>query len=233
MKLAIMQPYFLPYIGYFQLVNAVDTFVIYDNIKFTKKGWFHRNRILVDGRGKMFTVPLKNSSDYLHVVQRELADSFNSESKRILRRIKAAYQKAPYYKDVMPLIELCLHRGTGNLFDFIYTSLMLLVQHLDISTEIVISSTIDINHTLRAQDKVLAICEGLSADTYINAIGGQGLYKAEAFEDRGIELLFIKAEPAEYKQFDNEFVPRLSIIDVMMFNPKGKVQECLHDYSLI
>ena len=82
MKLAIMQPYFMPYIGYFQLINAVDVFVVYDNIKFIKKGWFHRNRILVNGRDKMFSVPIKKDSDYLYVVQRELADSFDNEKKR-------------------------------------------------------------------------------------------------------------------------------------------------------
>lgn len=234
MKLAIMQLYFMPYIGYFQLINAVDVFVVYDNIQFTKKGWFHRNRILVNGRDKMFSVPLKKDSDYLDVAQRVLADSFDIESKRIIRRIKASYQKAPYCKEVMPLVEECFQRGSGNLFDFLYTSMKLLVQFLQIDTKIIISSSIDIDHTLKSQDKVLAICKKLNADIYINAIGGQDLYVAEAFRNEGIELRFIKTKPVEYKQFDNEFVPWLSIIDVMMFNSKKRIKEYLHDYySLI
>lgn len=234
MKLAIMQLYFMPYIGYFQLINAVDVFVVYDNIQFTKKGWFHRNRILVNGRDKMFSVPLKKDSDYLDVAQRVLADSFDIESKRMIRRIKASYQKAPYCKEVMPLVEECFQRGSGNLFDFIHTSLKLLTQFLQIDTKIIISSSIDIDHTLKSQDKVLAICKKLNADIYINAIGGQDLYVAEAFRNEGIELRFIKTKPVEYKQFDNEFVPWLSIIDVMMFNSKKRIKEYLHDYySLI
>lgn len=234
MKLAIMQLYFMPYIGYFQLINAVDVFVVYDNIQFTKKGWFHRNRILVNGRDKMFSVPLKKDSDYLDVAQRVLADSFDIESKRMIRRIKASYQKAPYCKEVMPLVEECFQRGSGNFFDFIHTSLKLLVQFLQIDTKIIISSSIDIDHTLKSQDKVLAICKKLNADIYINAIGGQDLYVAEAFRNEGIELRFIKTKPVEYKQFDNEFVPWLSIIDVMMFNSKKRIKEYLHDYySLI
>lgn len=232
MKLAIMQPYFMPYIGYFQLINAVDVFVVYDNIQFTKKGWFHRNRILVNGRDKMFSVPLKKDSDYLYVAQRELAESFDNESKKIIRKIKAAYQKAPYYKEVMPLVKECFQRGSGNLFDFIHTSLKLLTQFLQIDTKMIISSSIDIDHTLKSKDKVLAICKNLNADIYINAIGGQKLYVAEAFRNEGIELRFIKTKPIEYKQFDNEFVPWLSIIDLMMFNSKEEIVKMLNLFTL-
>jgi len=233
MKVAIMQPYFMPYIGYFQLLNAVDVFVAYDNIQFTKKGWFHRNRILVNGEDKMFSVPLKKDSDYLNVSQRELAHNFDSESKKLNRKLKASYQKAPYYREVMPLVEECFQRGTGNLFDFIYTSLKLLTQVLQIDTKIIISSSIDIDHTLKSQDKVLAICKNLNADIYINAIGGRDLYAADVFRDEGIKLRFIKTKHLEYKQFDNEFVPWLSIIDVMMFNSKERIKDYLQYCSLV
>jgi hypothetical protein len=234
MRTAVMQPYFMPYIGYFQLINAVDVFVVYDNIQFTKKGWFHRNRILVNGKNKMFSVPLRKESDYLYVAQRELADSFDNESKKIIRKIKAAYQKAPYYKEVIQLVEECFQRGSGNLFDFLHTSLKLLTQFLQIDTKIIISSAIDIDHTLKSQDKVVAICKNLNADIYINAIGGQDLYEVQAFGNNGIELHFIKTKSIKYKQFDNEFVPWLSIIDVMMFNSKERIKEYLnYYYSLI
>lgn len=234
MKLAIMQPYFLPYIGYFQLINAVDQFVVYDNIQFTKKGWFHRNRILVNGTDAMFSVPLRKDSDYLDVAQRELADSFEKKSRKILRRIEESYRKAPHFKDVMPLVEECFQRGSGGLFNFIRASLVLLTQFLEIDTDIIISSSIDIDHTLKSQDKVLAICKSLGADTYINAIGGQELYRADDFGRERIELRFLRTKPIEYRQFDGEFVPGLSIIDVMMFNSRERMSEYLqHYYSLI
>lgn len=232
MNVAIMQPYFMPYIGYFQLINAVDLFVVYDNIQFTKKGWFHRNRILVNGVDKMFSVPLKKDSDYLDVAHRELTDTFDNESKKIIRKIKASYQKAPYYGKVMPLVEECFQRGTGNLFDFIYTSLKLLTQFLQIGTKIIISSSIDIDHTLKSQDKVLAICKDLNSDTYINAIGGRDLYVADVFKNEGIKLRFLKTKVAEYKQFDNDFVPWLSIIDIMMFNSKKEIAAMLDQYRM-
>ncbi len=230
MKLAIMQPYFLPYIGYFQLINSVDTFVVYDNIKFTKKGWMHRNRILVEGKDKLFTVPIRNGSDHLDIVQRALADSFSEESRRIIRRIRAAYSKAPFYEEVIPLIKECFQRREGNLFDFIYTSLILLVEFLEIDTEIVISSSVSIDHALKSQDKVLAICKELGTSTYVNAIEGRDLYDAAAFREKGIDLRFVKTTPFEYEQFRGEFVPWLSIIDVMMFNSKERIQEYLCDY---
>ncbi len=161
MKLAIMQPYFLPYIGYFQLISAVDTFVVYDNVKYTKKGWITRKRMLVAGKSKMVTVPIKKDSDHLHVVQRELADNFDDESGKTLRRIEAVYQKAPFYESVMPVVRECFQRGSSNLFDFIYASLISVAQFLEINTEIIVSSSIDIDHSLKAQDKVLSICENL------------------------------------------------------------------------
>lgn len=232
MKLAIMQPYFLPYIGYFQLMNAVDRFVVYDNIQFTKKGWIQRNRILENGGDAMFSVPLAQDSDFLDVAERKLGANFDGESKKILRRIAASYHSAPYYKEVMPLIEECFQRRSDNLFDFIYASLTLLAQFLDIDTEILIASSLNIDHTLRSQHKVLAICKSLDADRYINAIGGQNLYTAEAFRDRGIALSFLRTKPIVYEQFDNEFVPSLSIIDVMMFNSRSKIVSMLNLFTL-
>ncbi|CAB1083437.1 FIG00904907: hypothetical protein [Olavius algarvensis Delta 1 endosymbiont] len=118
MKLAVMQPYFMPYIGYFQLMNAVDVFVVYDNIQFTKKGWFHRNRILVEGKDKMFSIPIKKNSDYLSVSKRYLADNFDKEKNKILRLITQSYQKAPCYAGVMPIVEKCFDKGSGNLFEY-------------------------------------------------------------------------------------------------------------------
>jgi hypothetical protein len=118
-KLAIMQPYFFPYIGYFQLVNAVDEFVIYDNIEFTKKGWISRNRILVNGVDTYISLPLKKDSDYLHVKDRYLADTWDIERKKMLNRITESYRKAPYFKETYEVIEKCILYEDRNLFKFI------------------------------------------------------------------------------------------------------------------
>lgn len=232
MKVGIMQPYFLPYIGYFQLIASVDLFIVYDNIKYTKKGWINRNRFLRNGRDIVFTLPLKNNSDLLDVRERELAATFNRE--KLLNQFKGAYFHAPYFSQTFPVIESLMHHGDINLFSFLHHSILNICQHLNINTEIRISSEIAIDHSLKNQDKVLALCEATGARTYINAFGGMELYSREAFIARGIELKFIKTKPFKYIQFVNEFIPWLSIIDVMMFNPINVISKFIQsDYELI
>jgi len=228
MTIAIMQPYFLPYIGYFQLMNAADSFVLYDNIKYTKKGWINRNRMLVNGKDEYFSLPLKKDSDYLNVDQRTLADTFRMEKNNLLRKIAGAYKKAPYFEIAFPLIEAIIQQQQENLFEFIHQSLISVCAYLDIETKFIISSSITIDHELRSQDKVLAICAALNATQYINPIGGIELYSKEAFKQRNIDLRFIKSSPIEYNQFGNEFVPWLSIMDVMMFNSKNSIKDLLN-----
>lgn len=234
MKLAIMQPYIFPYIGYFQLINAVDTFVVYDNIQFTKKGWINRNRILVNGKDEFFTISLKKDSDFLNVDQRKLSDTFKTERIKLLRRITESYRKAPEFNSVYSLLESVINNDEENLFSFIYQSLQTVCTYLDIKTEFIISSAVPIDHQLKSQDKVIAICKALNAAKYINPIGGIELYSKEKFEQNNIELNFIQSNTIKYRQFKNEFVPWLSIIDVMMFNSKEKVQEYLQSgYTII
>jgi len=231
-KAAIMQPYFFPYIAYFQLISAVDVFVIYDNIKYTKKGWINRNRILQDGRDKLISLPLKTASDHLDVVDRELADNF--DAKKLLNQIRAAYLHAPYFKQTYPLLESIVHYPERNLFEFLYHSVIKICSHLQISTKIIKSSILGIDHSLKNQEKVLAICQSLGATQYVNAIGGQDLYSKADFSSRNIALHFIQSELRVYKQFGAEFVPWLSIIDLMMFNSADDISDYLKNgYTLL
>jgi hypothetical protein len=231
MKVAIMQPYFLPYIGYFQLIGAVDAFVVYDNVKYTKKGWINRNRFLLDGHGEVFTLPLKKGSDALDIRERHLAADFDRP--KLLNRLAGAYRRAPCADTTLPVLRRILEHDDDNLFDFIHASLREVCGWLGIVTPLIVSSTLQIDHGLTAQDRVLAICRHLGADTYINAIGGRQLYSQEAFAALGIDLHFLQSRPTEYPQFGSPFVPCLSILDVMMFNPIGSIsRDLLGDYDL-
>lgn len=231
MKLAIMQPYFLPYIGYFQLIKAVDTFVIYDNIQYTKKGWINRNRFLQNGCDAYFTIPLEKDSDYLNVNERLISPAFNRI--KLLNQIKAAYKKAPNYERTYKLFERVVMNVESNLFSYIYDSLDQVLSELQIKTKIIVSSEINIDHTLKSQDRVIAICKELNADTYINPIGGLEIYSKEEFERKSINLEFIKSKEIIYKQFDNKFVPWLSIIDLMMFNNHDYIQQALSKTGIV
>lgn len=231
MRVAIMQPYLFPYIGYWQLIHSVDKFIIYDNIKYTKKGWVNRNRFLQNGKGIVFSVPLKKDSDYLDVRERVISSDFNKI--KLLNQLKGAYKSAPYYEQTMEFIEQVIKYDEVNLFLYLYNSIIMVCEQFGITTEIMISSTITIDHGSKKQDKVIALCEAVGADVYVNVIGGMELYSKEAFQGNGIDLRFIQSKSFVYQQFGNEFIQWLSIIDVMMFNSVDEIKACItNNYEL-
>lgn len=231
-KVAIMQPYLFPYIGYFQLITAVDVFVLYDNIEYTKKGWINRNRLLQNGTDVLFSVPLKKAPDHWKVCERELADNFDAG--KLLRQFEGAYRRASQFQATFILLDTVLRYPERNLFGFLHHALLQTCQHLGITTEIQVSSSLPIDHSLKAQDKVLALCAATGVSTYLNAIGGQALYDHANFAQHLITLQFLRAKPFTYPQFEADFVPWLSIIDVLMFNPLEHIQQhLLNHYELV
>ena len=233
MKLAVMQPYLFPYLGYFQLINAVDKIVIYDNIEYTRKGWINRNRILLDGKDKFFTIPVKKDSDFLNIRERYLADNSEIKIRKILAQISNSYRKAPFFKEIYPVLERLFLSGKKNLFDYVFNTISEICTLLEIKTELIISSELKMDHDLKAEQKVLEINRILNSDIYINPIGGTELYDKENFKNKGVELLFIKSKPILYDQSDNEFTECLSIIDVLMFNDLNKVKSFLNEFELV
>lgn len=232
MKIGIMQPYFFPYIGYWQLMNAVDKYVIYDDVTFIKNGWINRNRILINGQPSYFNLPIKGASSYTLIKDVQV----NQDKKlfdKLLRTLQLSYSKAPYFTDVMPIIENIFDCQEESLSKFIYYSFKLIAEYLDIKTEFILSSTLEKNNELKAQDKVIHICKLLKATDYYNAIGGQELYNFEDFEKNNIKLCFVKTNEIVYKQFKNEFQLNLSIIDVLMFNSVEEVKNILMNFELI
>jgi hypothetical protein len=230
MKLAIHQPLFLPYVGYWQLMTSVDLFVIYDNAKFVKQTWISRNRLLREGQAAWFTLPLHNAPDSLDIRDREIAADFDRA--KMLRQFAGAYRRAPYFNETYPLLERILDSHELNLFRFLLNSINIIAAHLGIETRIVVSSAVVpqvITDNLKGQDKVLAICNHLDADTYINAPGGMSLYDKSAFAANNIDLRFIRPKPLVYPQFARDFVPWLSIADVMIFNGRERTAEIVRD----
>ncbi|MCP4521846.1 MAG: WbqC family protein [Cytophagales bacterium] len=231
MKAAIMQPYFAPYIGYFQLMNEVDTFVIYDDVNFIKKGWINRNNLLVNGQSNLFSIPLTNVSQ-----NKKINETFISPEEKwksnFLKKLQMAYKKAPYYESAFPTIEKIILHSEENLAKFIEFSLKEIATFLNINTKIILSSNIEKNNSLKGQEKILAICKKINANHYINPIGGMELYDKSIFLEENIILNFIQTGIIEYPQFKNEFVPWLSIIDMMMFNSQEEIQKLLTNFKL-
>lgn len=232
MKLGIMQPYFLPYIGYWQLMNAVDKYVIYDDVNFIKGGWINRNRILMNNEGKMINLQMNGASPNKLINEVEVLGN-PIQNKKLLKTIESCYKKAPYYSNVFPVIESIINQDEKNLAKYLEFSIRQICKYLSIDTEIIVSSTINKNNDLRGQDKVIEISKVLGADQYFNAIGGQDLYSYDDFSAHEMKLSFLKTESVEYKQFNNEFVSNLSIIDVMMFNSRYQIENMLKMYELL
>jgi hypothetical protein len=229
MKLAIMQPYLFPYIGYWQLINAVDCFVIYDDVSFIKQGFINRNNLLINGKCKLFTLELFGASSNKLINQVQVGEN----SKKVIKTIKYGYSKAPYFEDTFPLIEDILNNDEKNLAAFLAQSLKNISEFLGIDTNFICSSEIEKDNSLRSQDKVIEICNKIGATMYINAIGGQKLYSKSAFKKEQIDLKFISTQAIKYGQYNNEFVPNLSIIDVMMFNSIEQIHSYLLRYNLV
>lgn len=232
MKIAIMQPYFLPYIGYFQLLNVVDKFVIYDDVNFIKKGWINRNNILVNKTSFLFTIPIVNASQNKKINELILIE--NTEWKdKLMRTFELNYKKAPNYLNVYPLLRQLIYFNGYKLSDFILNSIIVIKNYLDINTEIIESSSIYDNKHLKGQERIKDICLNEFANEYINPIGGKDIYSREFFLKEGISLKFIELIPFEYKQFEHEFIPYLSIIDVLMFNSKENIQLYLNKFKIL
>ncbi len=234
MKLSIMQPYFFPYLGYWQLIASSDAFVIYDDVNFIKGGWINRNRYLYQGEAKYFNITMSGASPNKKINEISLMRSPRFHpGKKLLSTLQMAYQKAPMYHEILPVLETIILHPEDNLARYLEYSICALCDYLEIDTKILVSSQITQKDSRLAKEKkVIDICRCLGADTYINAIGGQALYSREEFEQAGICLYFIRMNPIEYPQFQSPFIPGLSIIDVLMFNDKQTVRQFLTEYTL-
>lgn len=232
-KIGMMQPYLFPYLGYFQLIAAVDAFVLGDDLQYVKESWINRNRILMNGKDKLITFPLKKGTYLSKINERFLSEDFRSEMDKLLRILYAAYSKAPHYKKVIPLLEAIFKHPEKNLAKYAENSIRKICEYLDIGTSIYIASDLAIHDVVDKQDRVIRTTKKLGGEIYINFIGGVELYEIDRFKAHGIELQFHKIGDVRYPQFGNEFVPLLSIIDVLMFNGVEEVRRMLDSYSLL
>jgi len=228
----IMQPYIFPYIGYFQLIAATQCFVVYDDVKYTKKGWINRNRFLLHGSPAYFSVPLRSDSDALDVRQRFLAENFMPH--KILNQLTEAYRRAPFFDETFDLVEKVFLWPQRNLFDFLFFSIQACCDHLGLRVPLLVSSSLNIDRQLKAQERVIASCLALRATNYLNPIGGQALYVREDFARHGLVLEFLQAGLRPYRQVGEGFVPALSILDVLFFNGLEKTrQQVFEDFKII
>ena len=231
-KIAIMQPYFFPYIGYFQLMNSVDRFIILDDVNYINKGWINRNKFLLNGAPHSFTLPLISASQNKKISEIKIKIEINWKQK-FFKTLHQAYSRAPQYNKVIPLIEVILNCQHDDLSNFLVNSLILLRDYLLINVEIVQTSRIYDNSHLKGQEKIINICKQENAANYINAIGGVNLYDRRDFELNDININFLRSRQISYAQFGANHIPWLSVLDVLMFNSTDAIKEFLLDVDFV
>ena len=230
--IAIMQPYFLPYLGYFQLLAGVDKFVVLDDVNYINGGWINRNRLLLNGKPFTFTIPLSRASQNRLICDIELVREQNWRNK-LIRTIHQAYCQAPCYEKVVVLINRLVNYPSVKIDEFLLNSLREIVQYLSLEVEIVDSSRVYNNAHLKGEERILDICRQEQADVYINTIGGIDLYDRNRFLNDGIQLYFMRPRPVNYPQGQSEHVSWLSILDVLMFNAPPAVRQLLAEMDLV
>ena len=226
MKLAIMQPYLFPYLGYFQLAAAVDKFVFYDDVNYIKNGWINRNRLSLAGEVRYITIPLAGASSFLKINQ-ILVQKHSLWQRKIIESVRHSYSKAPKFTDVSNLFSEVLLADECCISEIAKRSVVAVSRYLGLKTQFVMSSSRYGNAHYVGSDRVLDICQQENATNYYNLPGGKNLYNDEMFHANGITLRFIKPNLGLYRQFSGEFIPGLSIIDVLMFNDRDIARELL------
>ena len=230
-RLSIMQPYFFPYLGYFQLIWAADRFIFYDDVNYITGGWINRNRILINNTAKYLTIPCSKASQ--NKLIQEINHSLDDKNReKLVRKIKHAYKNAPHFKEVYPLIRDVIYANSMTISEVAITSIRVTMDYLGIATPLKKSSASYHNQHLHGTARILDICKKEDASTYTNAIGGREIYSRQDFSDEGIDLKFLKPIIPTYEQFSGPFLSGLSIIDVLMFNTIPQVHEMLSEYTL-
>lgn len=227
-----MQPYFFPYIGYWQLINLVDKFIILDDVTYIKGGWINRNCILVNNTSSYITVPLVNQSSNKLICETKIV-VLNNWRNKMIKTLEMTYKRAPYFNDVFILLTKLIEYKCNNLVDYLVNHITEICQFLEIKTHIISTSRNYKDNELSGESRIIDICKLEGANMYVNAQGGRELYGAGSFKKELIDLRFISSRNIKYQQFGDIFVPWLSIIDILMFNSKEDINSMLQSYELI
>ena len=228
-----MQPYLFPYVGYFQLMHAVDRFVVADDVAFIKQGWINRNRLLINGDAAYFTVPLRRHAADALIKDVEI-DTASAKRWRpaLLKTIANFYRRAPSFDAVYPLVERVIGGSFTTIAGMATASLNEVCEYLGVGVSVVETSAVYANAHLKGQDRVLDTCRIERATDYVNAIGGRALYSRDEFLAHGVRLHFVCTHDIAYRQSAEPFVPSLSIVDLLMFTSQDEARELLTRYHL-
>lgn len=229
-KVVVMQPYLFPYLPYYQLARAADEFVFLDDAAFIKQGFIHRNSILLGGKAHRFTAPVHAVDSFRNIAQHRYVGDWAP----LCALLKAAYQRAPRWHAVWPLVESVLRDADDNVAAKNMGSIRLVHEYLGLAAPLwTPSSALDPAGALRGQARVLSLCRATGATAYVNAPGGRALYTAEAFAAVGLSLRFVASRATSYAQAQGDFVPGLSMLDALMYCEPEEIVHRLGEFDLV
>lgn len=228
-----MQPYLFPYIGYFQLIAACDRFVLHDDVQYIRQGWINRNYIIVHKQRHLFGFSVKRDDTSKNINERFYTDDFSTQAKKLLRNIDQSYSRAPHFTDVRALLTGVLESSERNVARFNLLSIREISRYIGIGTKLLVSSELAFDKSLAGEGRVVAINEEMGSTLYVNPIGGLKLYSKQTFRESGIGLSFLRPRFRPYRQSTAEFIPALSVIDLMMNCSREELSEMLGDYEIV
>ena len=230
-----MQPYFFPYIGYFQLMNLVDKWIVFDTVQYIYHGWINRNRILHPTSGWQFViVPLETHSHNIIIKDVKITEQIEWKTK-ILGQLTHYKKIAPFYSQTIEIISECFECKEKNISKFNVNILSVISNYLDIEFKYEFHSEMHTKLEVVEDpgDWALKISEVMNATQYVNPIGGKDLFDKNKFIEKGITLNFLEQNKFEYNQKREYFEKNLSIIDILMWNSKAQIRELLNGFTLI
>ena len=234
MRIAVMQPYLFPYIGYFQLISTVDIFLFFDDVNFITQGYIHRNAIELNNTKSVFTVPLSGASQNSLISEVKIhLHEYEKWWRKFQKSLEQEYRSAPCYGNTMNMLAKVFDEPPATISALAQKSIRAACEHMGLVMDFKSTSSMDYDKGGSAQDKVLSICKILGADTYINPIGGVELYHQEDFKTNNLELYFLLSENISYSQKKEPFISSLSIIDVLMYNDRSSIKDFLKQYELV
>lgn len=197
MLVSIMQPYYVPYIGYWELIARSDVFVLYDDAQYKKGGWINRNRIIYNGELKYLTIPINNASPHKRIFDLEPSVNFNEYMEGVRNKLENYYGYSAHFEQLVDFInETHVESEFWNLGKFLDANIRNTCSKFEIKTRIFRSSEIQYNRSGDAQTKVISICNAVGATKYINPLGGKTLYSEQKFIENGVALNFTESNLA-------------------------------------
>lgn len=229
-SIAVYQPYFFPYLAYWQLLAAADVFVVGDEYQYKARGFINRNTILLNHAPHRFTISLKGASPSRRIGEIDVLDDFAKFRKSLAH----AYGRSPFHAEAMAVIDPILDYPDRNLARFLGNQIQAVSRYLGLATEIVYMSELGLDPECESKEQRLRDCvKRLGAGMLINPAGSIPLYPPSGFESHDIALRFLRSRAIPYPQANREFVPGLSLIDAMMCNSRQSLAALLSSYDII